>query len=288
VLLFPPVKINLGLNVVARRSDGYHDLQTCYVLVPGCCDALEVLPAATSTLLLTGLEIPGSTEENLVWKAFTLLQKEYDLPPTYLHLHKRIPAGSGTGGGSSDATYTLRGLNELYNLKLSPDQIAAYAAELGSDCPFFAYNTPMLGHGRGELLSPLPELGFTFWCSLTFPAQHISTREAFSGITPQPASIDLEELWNEPSRWASHLKNNFESSVFARLPELGRIKQSHYDLGAIYSAMSGSGSAVFGLYTPETFVNANTSTHQNTNGDNFIKGWHETEFGPSWGGLIHI
>ena len=254
MLTFPNAKLNLGLHVLARRPDGFHDLETAFVPLPWT-DALELLPAAAgqpeTTLALTGRPIPGAVADNLCLKAYALLRADHPaLPPARLHLHKIVPIGAGLGGGSSDAAFVLTAANAEFNLDLSPETLLAYARRLGADCAFFLENRPCLATGRGDVFAPLPEVNLTgVACLVVFPALAISTAEAFAGIVPQPPARPLRQVLAQPvAAWRDTLVNDFEAALAPRYPVLGEIKAALYVAGAVYASLSGSGSAVFGLF----------------------------------------
>lgn len=259
IVLYPRPKINIGLRVTARRSDGYHDIETLFFPVDNWKeDILEIIEADSVSMNYYGLhfELPGGdTEKELCVKAYRLLQKEFDLPPVGIYLCKNIPVGAGMGGGSSDAAWTLRGLNELFRLGLSDKRLAEYAARLGSDCPFFIYNRPMYGSGRGEILTPcdspaVAQLREKYRIKVIAPGIHVSTAGAYASLTPDPSGRGLGNLLDTlpVEEWKDRILNDFETTVFALHPELARIKQSLYDEGAVYASMSGSGSAVYGIF----------------------------------------
>jgi 4-diphosphocytidyl-2-C-methyl-D-erythritol kinase len=249
MISFPPCKINLGLSITAKRPDGYHSLETCFYPVPWT-DVLEIIPAKKTTFTSSGNTIPGDHQENLCLKAYRVLSAEHRLPDVAIHLHKVIPTGAGLGGGSSDAAHTLRLLNSLFELNLSHEALLGYAASLGSDCAFFLQNKPMLGTGRGEILSPLNVTLTGKFIALVKPPIHVSTAEAYAGITPRAPLQEVRTIleasdWHS---WKSALKNDFEPSVFTKHPAIQEIKQKLYESGATYASMSGSGSTVFGIY----------------------------------------
>lgn len=249
MILFPPAKINLGLNVLRKREDGYHDLDTCMVPIP-LFDVLELLPSAQFEYHQSGLTIPGSTDDNLCVKAYKLLKDDYNLPPVYMHLRKEIPMGAGLGGGSSDAAYVLTGLNSLFQLNIPTAKLEEYAARLGSDCAFFVKNEAQIAHGRGEILSPCPLDLSGMYVKIVNPGIHVGTKEAYDGVLPNPDALSVEEILSqEIEQWKGQLKNDFETSVFRNHPVLQEIKDKLYAEGAIYAAMSGSGSTMFGIYS---------------------------------------
>jgi 4-diphosphocytidyl-2-C-methyl-D-erythritol kinase len=246
---FPPCKINLGLNVVSKRSDGYHDIETCFYPIPWT-DALEIIPATETRFTTSGTIIPGKTDDNLCLKAYELLQHDFPLPPVQIHLHKVIPTGAGLGGGSSDAAHTLRLLNTQFKLSLNTEQLKHYALQLGSDCPFFIEDRAMLGAGRGELLKPTTVNLAGRFIVLVKPDVHVSTTEAYAGVTLSNNSGSLKNILEQTpiDQWKDTLKNDFEASVFKKYPRIQELKQTLYEHGAVYASMSGSGSAVFGIF----------------------------------------
>lgn len=248
MILFPPAKINLGLRVSGKRADGYHELESLMLQVPWC-DILEIVQRNTLSFTGTGIPIPGDPESNLCLRAYHLLREKFQLPPVAIHLHKNIPMGAGLGGGSADGTYTLLILNRLFQLELNPDQLRAYALELGSDCPLFVEALPQLATGRGEILEPF-QLNLTgYHLHLLNPGIHVSTKDAFAGLSLDQQGTSIREILIKPlADWKGELKNDFETSVFAKHPELKELKSALYTNGALYAAMSGSGSTLFGIY----------------------------------------
>ena len=292
MITYPNVKVNLGLSVLRKRSDGYHDLETLFLPCLDICDTLEIIPgddfSRTSASLFekySGVpEVPvpqddrlsirqGIREdgklmitiarkegvdweplEDLTARAYGLLDADFDLPPVKIFLEKTAPVGAGLGGGSADAAFALRMLSELFALGLDEAALAAYAARLGSDCAFFIYNRSMIGTGRGEVLEPYNVDLSQYELRVTVPAGvSVSTADAYRGIVPREAAAccapSLREALARPAaEWSSCLVNDFEATVFARYPAIAEAKQALYDAGAIYASMSGSGSAVFGLF----------------------------------------
>ena len=246
---FPHAKINLGLNVVRKRADGFHDLETCF-FPGGWTEILEIIPSSSFQFSSSGFSIDGNTENNLCVKAYNLLQRDFDLPPVHIHLHKIIPMGAGLGGGSSDAAFTLRQLNESFALGLSQLTLENYAAKLGSDCAFFVSDDAKLGTGRGETLSPISVSLKGKFLVIIKPDVHVSTAEAYAGIKPRENDVPVKDiLENKPiSEWKLVLKNDFEESVFKKYPIIAKAKQELYKAGATYASMSGSGSSVFGIF----------------------------------------
>lgn len=250
MLTFPNAKINLGLYITGKRTDGFHNLESIFYPVP-FKDVLEIIPAPETRLHLSGIPVDAPSEKNLVWKAYELLQQYCGgkLPRLDIFLHKAIPAGAGLGGGSADAAFMLRLLNDYAALGATREELSALAAQLGSDCPFFIYNQPMLGKGRGDLLTPVHLDLSGYSIQIVLPGIHISTAQAFSGIAPQPANMDWEQLCQTPvPDWKDILRNDFETTVFRQQPRLAHIKQQLYEGGAYYAAMSGTGSAVYGIF----------------------------------------
>ena len=255
MITFPNAKINLGLNIVEKRPDGYHNLETVFYPVP-VEDALEVNIWNESTqkfrLHQAGLEIAGEAENNLVVKAYKLLDERFNLPPVDIHLFKHIPSGAGLGGGSSDAAYMLKLLNEKFNLKLSDKNLEEYAARLGADCAFFIRNTPTYAEGIGNIFSPISLSLKGYQILIIKPDVFVSTREAFANIHPHHPEYSIKEAIKRPvNEWKEILINDFEDSVFPQHPVIGEIKAELYKQGAVYASMSGSGSSVYGLFEPE-------------------------------------
>jgi 4-diphosphocytidyl-2-C-methyl-D-erythritol kinase len=249
MLSFPNAKINLGLHVTRKRDDGFHDIETVFYPVQ-LHDALEILPSGKekSSLSLHGKALPPGGE-NLCMKALHLLQQDFSMPPVEMHLLKHIPSGAGLGGGSSDAAYTLRMLNELFSLNISNNELENYAARLGSDCPFFINNAAVFASGRGEVFSPVSlDLSGKYIVIVT-PGIHISTPEAFALITPLPGRPSPRETTQKPiHEWKGQLVNDFEKPVFEKYPSIKSLRDMLYEEGALYAAMSGSGSAVFAVF----------------------------------------
>jgi len=248
MISFPNAKINIGLHITEKRADGFHNLETVFFPV-GWSDALEIAHSDELCFTTSGIAISGSPESNLVMKAYLLLQKDFGLPALKIHLHKQIPFGAGLGGGSSDAAFMLRLLNQTFDLQLSQEKLLEYAAVLGSDCPFFILNKPVFATGRGEIMSEINLNVKGLYLLLVKPPLEVSTVSAFQSVVPQRPVVSLSELINLPVQdWKNNIKNQFESSVFPQYPEIAGIKNQLYDQGAVYASMSGSGSCVFGLF----------------------------------------
>ena len=252
MITFPHAKINIGLQVTERRPDGYHNLDTVFYPIP-LHDALEVIVAEGADydcrLHISGIAIDGDPDNNLVVRAYRLLAADHALPPVDVHLHKHIPMGAGLGGGSADASFMLRLLNEMFALGISTPQLEAYAAQLGADCPFFITGTPVYATGIGNEFHPIA-LDLGGWHLVVVkPDVFVSTKEAYSMVTPAKPTVTLDAKIIRPlDEWKDTISNDFEKGIFARHPELASIKSKLYALGARYAAMSGSGSALFGLF----------------------------------------
>ncbi len=253
MIAFPNAKINLGLHITEKRPDGYHNLETVFYPIP-LTDALEIVQASGTraagySLSCSGVEVTGRAEDNLVVKAYTLLAREYPLPLVDIFLHKHIPSGAGMGGGSSDAAFMLKLLNEQFSLKLTEEQLEAYAAMLGADCAFFIRNSPVFAEGIGNLFSPVSVSLKGYRLLVVKPDVFVSTREAFAQIRPHRPACPLREVIARPvNEWKSLLVNDFEESVFPQFPTIRELKEEMYGQGAVYASMSGSGSSVFGLF----------------------------------------
>ena len=253
MLLFPNCKINLGLRIVSKRADGYHDIETVMYPVENLCDALEILRYDCEDIefSVSGIRIDGAVEKNICLKAYRVVQREYpQVRGVYMHLHKAIPMGAGLGGGSSDAAYVIRELSDLFGLGIGQSQMERMASEVGSDVPFFVANRPALATGRGERLEPVDRLLAGWQLVLVKPPISVGTAEAYAGVTPRRSERPLTDiLYRTPiEQWRECVVNDFEPSVFARYPIIARIKSDLYRLGAVYASMSGSGSTVFGIF----------------------------------------
>ncbi len=249
MISFPNANINLGLHITSKRADGYHNFDRCFYPIP-LYDVLEIIEANETTLNTSGLDIDGSHSDNLIWKAYNLLKQDYDLSALEIHLLKKIPMGAGMGGGSADGAFMLKLLNEYFKLGLNTKELEKYALQLGSDCPFFVENTAKHVTGRGEIMEPIDLDLKGYWLALIYPGIHISTKEAYSGIVPDNTRASVKEIIEkEPiENWNSLLANDFENTAFKNHPELASYKNELYELGAIYAAMTGSGSTMFGIF----------------------------------------
>ncbi|MEQ6121118.1 4-(cytidine 5'-diphospho)-2-C-methyl-D-erythritol kinase [Reichenbachiella sp. MALMAid0571] len=249
MISFPNAKINLGLNILSKREDGYHNISSCFYPVPWC-DILEIIPSIDLKFTSSGIDIPGDKSNNLCIQAYNLFNKDFNIPGVHIHLHKIIPIGAGLGGGSSDCAFTLKMLNNLFQLNLSDDRLESYAGKLGSDCPFFIRNKPTLVSGTGDQFKPISLNLSGNTMVLVYPKIHISTREAYAGIKPMLPKQSITEIIDLPiSKWKSLLTNDFENSLYKTHPDIKNIRQLLYEHGAVYASMTGSGSTVFGIFT---------------------------------------
>lgn len=250
MVTFPNAKINLGLNIVERRDDGYHNLETVFYPI-ALTDVLEIVPAhgKESTLTTYGNPVDCPVEKNLVMKALRLMQQHYNVPEVDIYLYKHIPDGAGLGGGSSDASSTMLMLNEIFNLGIDKGEMASLAASIGADCPFFIYNQPMMATGIGDILTPIDLSLKGLFLFLVKPNVSVPTKVAYSRVTPIPSTSNLlTDLAADVRLWSGVVKNDFEPSVFAAFPELAQIKTTIEKGGALYASMSGSGSSIFGVF----------------------------------------
>lgn len=252
MITFPNAKINLGLRITERRPDGYHNLETIFYPIH-LEDALEVVPLKDNKqeydLKITGTPIDGTPEDNLVVRAYRLLKQDFDLPPIHIYMYKHIPLGAGLGGGSSDAAFMIKLLNEKFALGMTTRQMEAYASRLGADCAFFIQDRPVLATGIGNEFTPIDLSLKGMYIVLVKPSVSVSTREAYAGVTPQRPDVPLTTLIRRPiEEWRDCIANDFEPSVFRAYPEIAAIKDKLYDMGAVYASMSGSGSTVYGIF----------------------------------------
>jgi 4-diphosphocytidyl-2-C-methyl-D-erythritol kinase len=248
MITFPNAKINIGLNILSKREDGYHNLETIFYPID-LSDALEVVESDSLSFSSSGIEIPGNEMDNLCVKAYHLLANDYKLPPVHIHLHKHIPIGAGLGGGSSDASFFIKLMNAKFELGLDFSKMENYASQLGSDCAFFIQNKPAIAFAKGDQLQNIVLDLSKYFLVLIMPPVHVSTAAAYRGVIPQPVSNSLVELINSPIEdWKTCIKNDFETSVFDQYPIVGEIKSKLYQSGALFASMSGSGSSVFGIF----------------------------------------
>ena len=256
MITFPNAKINLGLDIVEKRPDGYHNLETVFYPIP-LCDILEITPvtapnAPEYTFTMHNAVFEGNDDDNLVIKAYKALAADHKLPKVEISLYKHIPTGAGLGGGSSDAAFALKMLNDIAKLGLTAEQLRGYASRIGADCAFFIDNTPAYATGIGDKLSPTPCSISEHYLVLVKPDVHISTKDAYALVTPQKPLEPLTEIAKHPiNQWKDAMKNDFEKSIFAKYPAMKKVKEDLYSLGAEYASMSGSGSSFFGIFKEE-------------------------------------
>lgn len=257
MIVFPNCKINLGLNVIGKRTDGFHDLETVFYPL-AFTDVLEIAASENSSneLVITGLQVPAG-ESNLCMKAYSLLKKDFPhMPFIKIHLHKAIPMGAGLGGGSADAAFSLKLLNKKFINSLTAEQIKRYALQLGSDCPFFIDNIPSFATGRGECLDAVDLHLENYKIMLVNPGIHVDTAWAYSKITPSRPATSIKDIIRQPPQmWVDALTNDFERPVFEEYPEIKQLKKMLYDAGAVYASLTGSGSTVYGLFHKHQSIN---------------------------------
>lgn len=249
MILFPNAKINLGLAVTEKRFDGYHNIESVFIPLP-LCDTLEIIASSDFQFKSFGLSIEGNPEQNLCVKAFQLLKNEFNIPLVKIYLYKNIPIGAGLGGGSSDAAFTLIGLNKIFCLGLTNKQLTYYATLLGSDCAFFIKNKPAFAMQRGNLLEPVSINLNEYYIKVIKPTVHIPTANAYKKIDPQKSVFSFKHIVEEKNvkDWKNYLYNDFEKQAFFDFPILQNIKDELYNEGALFAGMTGSGSAIFGIY----------------------------------------
>ena len=256
MITFPNAKINLGLDIVEKRPDGYHNLETVFYPIP-LCDILEITPATDKdapdyTFKMYNAVFDGDDNDNLVIKAYKALAADHKLPKVDISLYKHIPTGAGLGGGSSDAAFALKMLNDIAGLGLTAEQLRGYASRIGADCAFFIDNTPAYATGIGDILTPTTCSIEGYHLVLVKPDIHVSTKDAYALVTPQKPQVALTEIATLPTQeWKGKMKNDFERSIFAKHPEMEKIKEDLYSMGAVYASMSGSGSSFFGIFKEE-------------------------------------
>jgi len=247
MIVYPNAKINIGLNVLEKRADGYHELSSVFYPVKDLCDILEILPSTKFSFSSSGIKIPG--EGNICAKAFEMLKQDFEIGNVKIHLHKQIPIGAGLGGGSADGAFMLKAMNLLFDLKLSASQLEKYALQLGADCPFFIENTPKYVTGIGEKMMDIDLDLSNYEIKFIFPELHISTANAYDDISPKIPENNLLDLMNQPiENWKEKVKNDFEVTAFTTHSQLQKMKNKLYTDGAIYASMSGSGSVLYGVF----------------------------------------
>lgn len=256
MVTYPNAKINLGLFVTEKRPDNYHNIETVFYPIP-LCDEIEceISETNTTTITISGMNIDGDSNDNLIIKAYNQLKRQYQIPAVSIHLKKNIPFGAGLGGGSADAAFTLKLINHFFSLGLSDAQLEIEAAKIGADCPFFIKNQPVFASGIGNVFTPIDLSLKGYYILLVKPSIHVSTPNAYKSIVPCKPSFDLQQINNIPlSLWKHHIINDFEKPVFYQYLEIEQIKNSLYNIGAVYSSMSGSGSSVFGIFENKPIV----------------------------------
>jgi 4-diphosphocytidyl-2-C-methyl-D-erythritol kinase len=255
MIVFPNAKINIGLHIINKRSDGYHNIETCFYPI-AWKDILEIIPANELSFSTSGISIPGDPKDNLCIRAYKILKEVYDLPPVKIHLHKIVPMGAGLGGGSSDAAFTISLLNEKFGLGISEEQKTNYASKLGSDCAFFIKNEPIFATQKGDVWEEVKPISLnSYHLVVIYPQIHVSTALAYQSVVKRGESQNLKEKLNLPiERWKSAIDNDFEKSVFPAFPALISLKALMYKENAIYASMSGSGSAIYGIFEKEPDV----------------------------------
>lgn len=252
MLTFPNAKINLGLNIVSKRADGYHNIETIFYPIP-IKDALEIIPADETKFIQSGIRIDVPAEKNIVFKAYNIIASEYDLPKFNIHLLKNIPFGAGLGGGSSDAAFMLKMLNEICELNIGKEKLEEAASKIGADCAFFIDNKPVFATGIGNIFEPVEMSLEGLYMCLVKPDISVSTPQAYSNAKPAIPELSLKDIVKHPiEEWKNLMVNDFEKTVFPQFPEIAEIKEKLYESGAIYASMSGSGSSVFGIFREMT------------------------------------
>jgi len=270
MISFPNAKINLGLNITAKRNDGFHDIETIFYPVQWC-DVLEIIPDPLTSVRRspgeggskspvqfknTGNKIFSTNQQNLCLRAFQLLAENYEFAPIRMHLHKILPTGAGLGGGSSDAAFTLMMLNKIFNLKLGDETLEEYASQIGSDCAFFIRNKPVFAGGKGDRFEDIKLDLKNYFIIIVKPKVHIKTSEAYQHVSPAKPANSLKELIRLPiEKWREHISNDFEKTIFDKFAVIRNIKSKLYKNGAIYASMSGSGSSVYGIFSEEKKLN---------------------------------
>ena len=247
MILYPNAKINIGLNILSKRGDGFHNLSSVFYPIYNCYDVIEIIKSDTFMFTTSGLKIPYG--KNLCVRAYEKIQSIYNISPVHIHLHKMIPIGSGLGGGSSNASFILKGLNEIFNLNLSLKELEKISSEIGSDCPFFIDNTPKIVTGKGEIMFDIDLDLYHFEIKLTHSKVSISTQEAFSNIKPKSIDSNIDKSILDPIKdWKKKIRNDFEENIFKIYPEIKLNKEDLYKNGALFASMSGTGSTVYGIF----------------------------------------
>jgi len=248
MITFPSAKINIGLNITAKRADGYHNLETIFYPIR-IKDALEVIESSEMSFETSGIEIPGNDNENLCLQAYELMRKDFDLPNISIHLLKKIPIGAGLGGGSADAAFFIKLVNEKFGLELSVEKMQNYCRQLGADCAFFIENKPVFAFGKGDEFEPINLDLSNYFMALVMPPVHVSTGEAYRGVHPKQPQLSLKDLINLPiAEWQGKITNDFENHVLKSYPIIQNVKTALVEAGALFALMSGSGASVYGIF----------------------------------------
>jgi 4-diphosphocytidyl-2-C-methyl-D-erythritol kinase len=248
MITFPSAKINIGLNIISKRADGYHNLETVFYPIK-INDALEIIESKEMLFQSSGISIPGSSQDNLCLKAYNLMRKDFNLPNINIHLHKHIPIGAGLGGGSADAAFFIKLINEKFDLDLSVEKMQDYCRMLGADCAFFIENKPVFAFDKGDVFEPITLDLSAYHVALVMPPVHVSTAEAYAGVVPFQPQTSLKELITLPiEQWQGNINNDFEKHILKNHPQIAHVKSSLINAGAIYASMSGSGAAVYGIF----------------------------------------
>lgn len=249
---FPNAKINIGLNIIEKRQDGFHNIESIFYPIMDLFDVLEIIKSNELKFTSSGIVIPGNEADNLCLKAYQLIKADFDVLPVHIHLHKVIPIGAGLGGGSADAAFTLKLLNQIFALNITNDELINYARKLGSDCAFFIKNKPVYAFGKGDEFEEVVLDLSKYEIKVAYPNIHIGTAEAYAGVNPYPPKVNLKELIKLPIKdWNNNIKNDFEDSIFLNHSQIKALKDKFYTDGAVYASMTGSGSAVFGVFKRE-------------------------------------
>ena len=259
MIQFPNAKINLGLNVISKRKDGYHNIETFFLPIKNLYDVIEIVPVSgyseDDQLSLSGIPIPGNAKDNLCLKALNLMRQHKNIPPLNIFIHKVIPIGSGLGGGSSNAAFMLKIINDLFEIGLNTHDLENIASKIGADCAFFIGNNNIFAEGIGNVFSNVDVILPRMWVEIIVPQIHVSTSFAYQNIIPRRPLIDLKTAINSPvESWREMIINDFELPIFEKYPELKEFKEKLYQNGAFYASMSGSGSAIYGLFKHEPFI----------------------------------
>lgn len=256
MIVFPNAKINIGLNIIEKRTDGFHNIESCFYPV-SWNDALEIMPAEHFSFHSSGIPVPGDSAQNLCIKAYDMIAEDYHIGAVDMHLLKGIPIGAGLGGGSADGAFAIKAISQLFNLDISFEKQVAYARRLGSDCAFFIKNKPVYCFSKGDHFEEVSLDLSGKWIVLVNPQLHISTTEAYAGVVPAKSKNDLRDLVKLPvQEWKESIKNDFESSLFPKYSVLPKLKNGLYEHGAAYASMTGSGSTVYGIFEKETDLSA--------------------------------